>query len=134
MEHPQFFMGYGLQTTRLLVPNSGPNSSHLAEPPRLLLEAHGFLFIRQRHNWPRGGVVHDLFEAVFNFYGRLYIYICIKYVIIIFYTVYHTCLYIYIIQNIIIKRNIIYNMDTYDIEVQCLGVEYMFSIIYPYRM
>lgn len=33
-----------------------------------------------------------------------------------------------------IKRNIIYNMDTYDIEVQCLGVEYMFSIIYPYRM
>ena len=70
MEHPQFFMGYGLQTTRLLVPNSGPNSSHLAEPPRLLLEAHGFLFIRQRHNRPRGGVVHDLFEVVFNSYGR----------------------------------------------------------------
>ena len=33
-----------------------------------------------------------------------------------------------------IKRNIIYHMDTYDIEVQCPGVEYMFSIIYPYRM
>jgi hypothetical protein len=88
--------------------------------------------------------------VVFNFYGRsiwrctyiyilhisniLYIYIYIKYVIIIFFTVYHICFYIYIIQNIIIKRNIIYNMDTYDIEIQCLGVEYMFSIIYPYRM
>ena len=64
------FHGMGYKTTRLLVPNSGPNSSHLAEPPRLLLEAHGFLFIRQRHNWPRGGVVHDLFEVVFNFYVR----------------------------------------------------------------
>lgn len=62
------------------------------------------------------------------------LYIYIKYVIIIFFTVYHICFYIYIIQNIIIKRNIIYNMDTYDIEIQCLGVEYMFSIIYPYRM
>ena len=104
----------GLQTTRLLVPNSGPNSSHLAEPPRLLLEAHGFLFIRQRHNWPRGGVVHNLFEVVFNSYGRsiwrctyiyiyiyytyqiYFIYIYIKYVIIIFFTVYHICFYIYI--------------------------------------
>ena len=89
MEHPQFFMGW-VTNHCLLVPNSGPNSSHLAEPPRLLLEAHGFLFIRQRHNWPRGGVVHNLFEVVFNSYGRsiwrcTYIYIYILHILNILY-------------------------------------------------